>query len=64
MRGSGGAGEKRMTAHGIRLLVTSRARDAGIPGASVLPLEMGRRSPPAHTRRDTRVLSCDDPSSC
>ena len=64
MRSPRAASDKRMTAHGIRLLVTSRAHDAHVPGASFRPLAMGRRSPRTRTRRETRVPSSDDQSSC
>ena len=47
MRTSDAASDDRMTAHGIRLLVTRRSHDAPVQGAALLPLAMGRRSPRA-----------------
>ena len=54
MDGSHGVSDKRMTERAIRMLVTRRARDARISGASFRPLVMGRRSQsaPASTRSD------------
>ena len=62
MRSPRAVSDKRMTQRGIRLLATSRGHDAGVPGGSLLPLAMGKRSPRAHTRRETRVPSCDSTS--